>query len=101
MEIEEMLLRKLRGYMAFKKQVEPYKIFRDIELDILLQVRPKTMDELTSIKGFPKTGARVACCGQSILDIFNRPKEIDDFTVELDSKGNMLVSTELIKLSVF
>lgn len=101
MEIEEILLRKLRGHMAYKKQVEPYKIFRDAELNILLQVRPKTMEDLTKIKGFPEAGARVACCGQSILDIFNRPKDIDDFDVKLDSKGNLSVNTQLIPLSVF
>lgn len=101
MQIEEMLLRKLRGHMAYKKNVEPYRIFRDVELNMLLQVKPKTINELTSIKGFPKDGARVACCGQSILDIFNRPKEIEDFKVDMDDKGNLSVNTELIRLSVF
>ena len=71
MKKEEFLLRKLRGHMAYKKNVEPYRIFRDSELVLLLQERPTTIEQLTTIKGFPAEGARVAICGLGIIDIFS------------------------------
>lgn len=101
MQKEEVLLRKLRGHMAYKKQVEPYRIFRDIELVELLEQRPTTMEELVAIKGFPREGARVACCGQAIIDIFTRTEEVEDFDVEVDNRGFLSVDTVLKPLDVF
>lgn len=101
MQKEEFLLRKLRGHMAYKKNVEPYRIFRDSELVLLLQERPTTIEQLITIKGFPAEGARVAICGQAIIDIFSKTKEVDDFEVNVDNKGSLTVTTLLKPLAVF
>ena len=87
--------------MAYKKNVEPYRIFRDSELALLLKAKPVTIEQLTSIKGFPAEGARVAICGQAIIDIFSKTKEVDDFEVNVDNKGSLTVTTLLKPLSVF
>ena len=97
----ERLLRKLRGHLAYKKQVEPYKIFRDVELNLLLKKEPKTLEELSKIKGFPAKGKRVTCWGQSIIDIFNTPEKIENFEIELDVSGFPVSRTVLKKMEIF
>lgn len=87
MNKEKELLQKLRGHLAYKASMEPYKVFRDTELELLLKIRPKTIEELCKIKGFPKDGARVTKYGASIIDIFNRPNMIDDFEVSDDGSA--------------
>lgn len=100
MSKEELLLRKLRGRLAYSKQCKPYMIFRDIELELLLKVKPKTKTELSKIKGFPSDGARVRNYGQAIIDIFNKADRIDDFKIDLNSEGEPTAQA-LQKLSVF
>lgn len=99
--MEEELLRKLRGHMAFKKCVEPFRVFRDIELELLLQHRPKTIRELITIKGFPEGGKRVEGYGEAIISIFNKPKEIKDFNVNLDKDGEPTAKIVLKQMSCF
>lgn len=101
MSEKERLLRKLRGHLAYKKQVEPYKIFRDLELKLLLKIEPKTLEELAKIKGFPIKGKRVNCWGQSIIDIFNEPEKIENFEIELDTSGFPVSRTVLKKMEIF
>lgn len=84
MASERELLQKLRGHLAYKANMEPFKVFRDQELELLLKKRPKTLEELAEIKGFPKDGARVTKYGKAIIDIFNRSEQIDDFNVRED-----------------
>ena len=93
---ERELLEKLRGHLAYKSRMEPYKVFRDVELELLLQARPKTIEALARIKGFPRDGARVTKYGKSIIDIFNRPGDIDDF--EVDTNGNVKTKLKRMKL---
>lgn len=100
MSKEEFLLRKLRGRLAYSKQCKPYMIFRDTELKLLLDAKPKTKNELSKIKGFPSTGSRVRNYGQAIVDIFNQSDKIEDFKIDLNSEGEP-VATALQKLSVF
>ena len=97
----EELLRKLRGHLAYKSQVEPYKIFRDIELNLLLDKQPKTLEELGEIKGFPVDGKRYKSYGQSIVDIFCSPDAIDDFEITVDKDGELYSETKLKRMSLF
>lgn len=90
---EEELLRKLRGHLAHASQMEPYKVFTDENLNELLKVKPKTLDELKGIKGFPEKGARVSKYGQSIVDIFNKANSISGFDVSLDKEGEPVSKT--------
>lgn len=93
---EKELLQKLRGHLAYKVGMEPYKVFRDQELDLLLEKRPKTLEELAKLKGFPKDGARVTKYGKAIIDIFNRSGQIDDFNVRDDG----FVETKLKRMKL-
>lgn len=81
MNSERELLQKLRGHLAYKANMEPFKVFRDTELELLLKIKPKTIKELSTIKGFPENGARVTKYGGAIVDIFNRAAIIDDFEI--------------------
>ena len=101
MKKTEELLRKLRGHLAYKKQVKPYVIFKDTELEEILKVEPKTLDELATIKGFPRTGARVTKWGQSIVDIFNKTDEVEDFEVTVDKDGDLVVNTVVKMMEMF
>lgn len=99
--MERELLKKLRGHMAYKKGVEPFRVFRDVELELLLQVKPKTIKELTTIKGFPAGGKRVGGYGEAIIAIFNKPQEIKDFNINLDKDGEPTAKIVLKQMSVF
>lgn len=63
-------LKRLRNRIALKSGIAQYSVFKDEQLEELLKRKPKTIDELTSIKGFPKNGARVAKWGQDIIRVF-------------------------------
>lgn len=91
--MEEDLLRKLRGHLAHAKQMEPFKVFTDENLRELLKVKPKTLNELKGIKGFPENGARVSKYGQSIVDIFNKANMISGFSVSIDKEGEPVSKT--------
>lgn len=65
-------LRKLRGNLAHKSQMEPFKVFNDEMLRALLEKKPRTLEELATVKGFPKGGARVTKYGTDIIGVFNK-----------------------------
>lgn len=48
-----------------------FLVFSDDEITMLIDASPKTLDELTALKGFPKGGKRVKAYGDRILDIMN------------------------------
>ncbi|WP_394863480.1 HRDC domain-containing protein [Paraclostridium bifermentans] len=98
---EEELLRKLRGHLAYSKQMKPYQVFNDENLNELLKVKPKTVEQLMTIKGFPEDGARVRKYGQAIVDIFVKEDKIEDFEVTIDKDGDAVAVTKTRKLSLF
>lgn len=101
MKEKKRLLKNLRVHLAFKKGVEPYKIFRDTELTLLLKEEPKTLEELGRLKGFPPKGIRVTHWGEAIIAIFNKPERIEDFEIDLDSDGNPIARVVLRKMEIF
>lgn len=68
----ETELKNLRNHIALKNNIAPYSVFKDEEMQNLLQVKPKTIDELCKIKGFPRKGVRVTKWGSQIIDIFRQ-----------------------------
>ena len=98
---ELILLKKLRGHLAYKKQVKPYVIFRDKELFSLIMCRPKTLDELAFIPGFPRDGSRLNKWGDAIIAIFNRGSEIEDFKISSDENGEDKIELVLKKMEMF
>ena len=76
-------------------------IFKDTEMSDLLEIKPKTLKALGEIKGFPASGKRVEKWGQAIIDIFNKTDKVEDFEVELDGNGDVIVRTKMKPMSVF
>jgi ribonuclease D len=94
------LLAKLRGRLAYKSNCAPYLIFSDELMEELLSVKPKTLDELSTIKGFPRDGKRVTKWGPAIVDVFCE-KEVADFEVTQDSEGDLVVRSVITPMSIF
>ena len=98
---QEELLRKLRGHLAYKAGVEPYVVFNDQSLAEILQVKPKTLDDLSKVKGFPREGKRISNWGEAIIAIFNSADKIESFEVKGSSLEDMKVVAHLKKLDLF
>lgn len=79
-EIREAL-RKLRSRLAYMEGNKHAYSFSDAELESIVDKKPCNIDELTSLKGFPKNGKRVQAYGSIIVDIVNgkrRPREVEE-----------------------
>lgn len=64
-------LLKLRSDVAKENHGATYLVFNDKELEELLLKQPKSIEELSKIKGFPKNGKRVQCYGSRLVSIFS------------------------------
>lgn len=71
---EREKLLQLRNKIAKASGQSTYLVPNDKEIEMLLKVRPKTLEELSAIKGFPKNGKRVAAYGNELISIFNEKK---------------------------
>lgn len=69
-ELEERL-RKMRGYLAYRNGVKPFVIFKDSEIPLLLKAKPKKIEDLALVKGFPLEGSRVQKWGKEICSVFD------------------------------
>lgn len=65
-EIKELIGNEVRA-----QKIRPYQVFGDKEILTLLYHKPKTIQQLEGLKGFPKDGARVIKYGDKIVSIFN------------------------------
>jgi ribonuclease D len=96
------LLKKLRGRLAYVRGVEPYVIFKDTEFESLMEVQPKSLQELATIKGFPADGKRVQNWGQAIVDIFTKSDQVTEFEVEPTGvPDEYRIKTRLKPMSLF
>lgn len=98
MSRERELLLDLRSKLAYEKTGSHSYSFSDDELESLLKSRPKTLDELGKIKGFPREGKRVEKFGSNIVDIFVR--QVDSFIVT-NINNNLRVRTKLRMSTAF
>ena len=80
---EKEALLALRSELSYKTKGNHSWSFSDEELERLLNNKPKSLDELGRIKGFPRDGKRVAAFGNQIVDIF-LGKNIKRFEVKID-----------------
>ena len=84
---QRQLLIDLRSELLSNKAKEtgkstmPYCIYTDETIENLLKAQPKTIKELTSVKGFPAEGKRVKGFGEAIIAIFNG-KKIQSFNLK-------------------
>lgn len=70
-QIEKDRLLELRSKVAKREGQSTYLVFNDNELEVILNERPKTLEELSKIKGFPKDGKRVKAYGIELVSIFD------------------------------
>lgn len=97
MKEKEMLL-KLRSEVAKKSGQSTYLVPNDKEIEMLLKVRPKTIAELTALKGFPAKGKRVAAYGNALIDIFTKKVS----KIEINGQGeDMKAHAGLESTSIF
>lgn len=80
---EKEALLELRSELSYKTKGNHSWSFSDEELDRLLSAKPKSLDELGKLKGFPRDGKRVNAFGQQIVDIF-LGKNIKSFDVKVE-----------------
>jgi len=98
---ERALLHQLRSQMVSLKKFEPFRIYRDEEIENLLIAKPKTLEELAKVPGFPAGGARVTKYGNAIVAIFNKPSTISEFKVHVDAEGDPVAEVVVKNMSFF
>lgn len=102
---QRQLLIELRSQLLSTKAKEtgkstmPYCIYTDETIENLLKAQPKTIAELTKVKGFPKDGKRVKGFGEAIIAIFNG-KKIESFSLKTEG-DKVEVVTKLKPITSF
>lgn len=66
----EKYLEALKLYRMKQNPVAPYKVFSDKIMTKLIEKKPKTLEALSCIEGFPKNGQRILKYGNDIIAIF-------------------------------
>ena len=79
--IEDLLA--LRSSIAYEMKTNHSWSFSDEELCRLVKEKPRSIEDLGKIKGFPLEGKRVKSYGRNIIDIFNG-KSIEKFNANFD-----------------
>lgn len=93
---ERRLLLELRSKLVGEMHVQPFTVYNDSTIEELLAARPKTLEELAGVKGFPANGKRIAGFGEAVVAIFSN-KDVTDFKVD-SSTG---VETVLQRMEAF
>lgn len=79
---EEEIIKNLKLFRMQINPKSPFKVFRDEDIQSLVKAKPKSIDALVKIKGFPKDGQRVSKYGEDIISFFIngcKPKNMDLF----------------------
>jgi ribonuclease D len=97
---EKELLIELRSQLVGKLHTQPFTIYTDSTIDELLKARPKTLEELASVKGFPADGKRIKGFGEAIIEIFKNTNRIEKIEITGDS-SNVSVGTVLSPMNAF
>lgn len=92
------LLLNLRSKLVGAMHVQPFTIYTDNTVEDLIKAKPKTIEDLEKVKGFPPKGKRVSGFGESVIAIFNG--NVKDTTVTSEN-GKISVGVELKKIEAF
>lgn len=98
MQRERELLIELRSVLIGKLNTLPFTVYDDATLERLLLARPKTIEDLTKVKGFPAKGKRVKGFGELIIKIFNDTDSIEKIEVEGTGENISVSATKPMKL---
>lgn len=85
-EKQRKLLLQLRSSLVGKMHVQPFTIYDDATVERLLQAQPHSLEELASVKGFPKDGKRIKGFGLAVVCIFSSPNKVDSFELSGDEE---------------
>lgn len=97
---QKQMLLELRSQLVGKMHVQPFTIYNDVTIEALLDTQPKSLEELTKVKGFPKDGKRIKGFGETIVQIFVDCKSIK--SIEVGTEGTELtVGATLNPISAF
>ena len=99
-EKQKKLLLELRSKLVGKLHVQPYIIYGDETVELLLNKQPKTIEELSKVKGFPPKGKRVAGFGESVIAIFQDAEKISEIEITDTNKG-ITVGVQTKKMGCF
>ena len=95
------MLVDLRSEIISAFHTLPYTVYTDETLELLLVAKPKTIEELAEIKGFPAEGKRIKGFGEAIVAIFDDSKEIKSITVKDSEEGEEEEIITELEMNVF
>lgn len=98
MDRERELLIELRSKLIGELNTLPFTVYDDETLERLLVAKPKTIDELSKIKGFPAKGKRVKGFGELIVKIFNDADNVEGIKLEGSGMNIRVSATKPMKL---
>lgn len=99
-EKQRQMLLDLRSQLVGKLHTQPFTIYNDATIEALLDAQPKTIKELSRVKGFPENGKRVKGFGETVIKIFTDCASIDSF--EISGEGEELsVGAVLTPMTAF
>lgn len=96
---QKQLLEQLRSELVGKLHTQPFTIYTDKTITDLIKAQPKTMVELSRVKGFPKDGKRIKGFGEAVLAIFSDTDRIE--TLQISGDEELQVDVKLGKMEVF
>ena len=97
---QRKLLLELRSDLVGKLHTQPFTIYNDATIELLLKAQPKTKEELGKVKGFPPDGKRMKGFGDAVIAIFTKTDIIDKISINGDENG-VSVSPVLKSMDVF
>lgn len=97
---QRKLLLELRSRLVGEMHVQPFTIYNDVTIEELLRRKPRTLEDLSEVKGFPKTGKRIKGFGELVVAIFNNTDSISEIEVNVNGK-DAGVSCKLKQLASF
>lgn len=97
---QRQALVNLRAQLVGSMHVQPFTIYQDATIEALLKAKPKTLEALSKVKGFPAKGKRVQGFGEAVVAIFNEAASSVTTRVELVS-GKPKVEFAMQKMSIF
>lgn len=84
------LLLELRSKLVGQLHTQPFTIYNDDTIELLLDAQPKTIEELAKVKGFPEKGKRVQGFGEAVIAIFNDTNRIENIKISGAGKGSRI-----------
>lgn len=99
-EKQRKMLLDLRSQLVGKLHTQPFTVYQDSVIEELLKAQPKTLKDLSKVKGFPEGGKRLEGFGEAVIAIFNATDKVDKFEV-ITKGGAPALVTKLKSLDAF